>query len=54
MAKAASTPTLVAADVVAAATAVAPHEHRSVAEQINRWARLGMQLDRAAIAPGRC
>lgn len=53
MAKAASTPTRVAADVVAAAAAVAPHEHRSVAEQINRWARLGMQLDRAATASSR-
>ncbi len=53
MAKASTTPPRMAADVVAAAATVAPVEHRSVTEQINRWARLGMQLDRATTASSR-
>lgn len=48
MAKGASTPTRVAADVAAAATAVAPTEHRTATEQINHWARIGMQIERSS------
>lgn len=47
MAKGTSTPTRVAADVAAAASAVAPSEHRTAAEQINHWARIGMQIERS-------
>lgn len=47
MPKPASTSTRVAGDVVAAASAVAPSEHRTIAEQINHWARIGMQIERA-------
>ena len=46
MAKGTSTPTRVAADVAAAASAVAPSEHRTATEQINYWARIGMQVER--------
>lgn len=45
--KPASTSTRVAGDVVAIASAVAPGEHRTIAEQINYWARIGMQVERA-------
>ena len=48
-----STPTRVSADIAAAAASVAPSEHRSVAEQINHWARLGMQVERSASVGGR-
>ena len=48
MAKGTSTPTRVAADVAAAASAVAPSEHRTATEQINHWARIGMQVERSA------
>ena len=44
---AASVPTRVSADIAAAAAAVGAAEHRSAAEQINYWARVGMQLERA-------
>ena len=47
MAKGTSTPTRVAADVAATAAAVAPTESRTVAEQINHWARIGMQIERS-------
>ena len=47
MAKA-SSPTRVAADVAAAAASIASAESRSVTEQINYWARLGMQVERSA------
>lgn len=47
MAKSASTPTRVAADITAAAVAVAPTENRTLTEQINHWARIGMQVERA-------
>lgn len=47
MAKGTSTPSRVAIDVAETAAAVAPAEHRSVTEQINYWARLGMQVDRS-------
>jgi hypothetical protein len=42
-----STSTRVAGDVVAVASAVAPSEHRTIAEQINHWARIGMQVERS-------
>jgi hypothetical protein len=42
-----STPTRVAGDVAATASAVAAAENRSVAEQISYWARIGMSLERA-------
>ena len=44
---AASVPTRVSADIAAAAAAVGAAEHRSAAEQINYWARVGIQLERA-------
>lgn len=51
--KGTSTPTRVAADVAATAASVAPSEHRTVTEQINYWARLGMQLERSTSAANR-
>lgn len=54
MAKSASAPTRIAADVVASASAVAVAENRSVAEQVNYWTRLGMQVERSASATSRC
>lgn len=53
MAKGTSTPTRVNADVAAAAASVAPAEHRTVAEQINHWARIGMQVERSTSVAGR-
>ncbi len=53
MAKGASTPTRVNADIAAAAAAVAPAENRSTAEQINYWVRLGMQVERTASVASR-
>lgn len=53
MAKTPSTPTRVTADVAASAASVAPAENRTVTEQINYWARLGMQVERSASAEGR-
>lgn len=53
MAKGASTPTRVTADVAATAASVAPTENRSVTEQINYWARLGMQVERSASVTSR-
>jgi hypothetical protein len=47
MAKGTSTPTRVAADIAATAASVAPSESRTVTEQINYWARIGMQVDRS-------
>ena len=47
MAKGTSAPTRVTADVAANAASVAPAENRTVAEQINHWARIGMQVERA-------
>lgn len=47
MAKGASTPTRVAADLAAAAAGVAPTENRTVTEQINYWARVGMHIERS-------
>src|SRR3954453_7405838 len=53
MGKGASVPTRVAEDVAATAASVAPGEHRTVTEQINHWARLGMQVERAASVTSR-
>lgn len=53
MAKGASTPTRVAADVAATAASVAPTENRTVTEQINYWARLGMQVERSTSVASR-
>lgn len=47
MAKATSVSTRMAADLVAAANDVAPAEHRSVTEQLNYWARVGMRVERS-------
>ncbi len=47
MAKTASISTRVAADVAASAASVAPTEHRTSTEQINYWARIGMQVERS-------
>jgi hypothetical protein len=41
------------ADIAAAAVAVAAAENRTVTEQVNYWAGLGMLLERSASAPGR-
>jgi len=53
MAKGTSTPTRVAADVAAAATSIAVLEHRTMAEQINHWARIGMQIERSGTLEAR-
>lgn len=53
MGKGTTTPTRVTADVAATAAAVAPGEHRTVTEQINYWARLGMQIERSTSAGSR-
>ena len=53
MAKGASTPTRVTADVAATAASVAPTENRTTTEQINYWVRLGMQVERSTSAAGR-
>lgn len=42
---ASSTPVRVADDVAADAKSVAAREHRSTTEQINRWARIGRNVD---------
>jgi hypothetical protein len=53
MAKGASTPTRVTADVAATAASVALTEHRTTTEQINYWARIGMQVERSASVTSR-
>jgi hypothetical protein len=53
MAKGTTTPTRVTADVAATAASVAPGENRTVTEQINYWARLGMQIERSTSVAGR-
>jgi hypothetical protein len=47
MAKSTTTPTRVNADIAACAAAVAPSENRTFAEQVNYWARIGMQIERS-------
>ena len=53
--KGSSTPTRVTADIAAAAAAaaVAPAENRTVAEQINHWVRVGMQIERSGSVTSR-
>lgn len=53
MAKGISTPTRIAADVVAAASLVAPTEHRTTTEQINHWVRIGLQIERSGSVASR-
>lgn len=45
-----TTSTRVSSDVVRRAAAVAAVEHRSAAEQVSYWARIGMQFERDATA----
>lgn len=47
MAKQRTTPTRISADIAEAAAAVGPVEHRSASEQINYWARVGMEIERS-------
>ncbi|HEY9557000.1 MAG TPA: hypothetical protein VIR58_19870 [Acidimicrobiales bacterium] len=42
-----------AADVAATAASVAPTENRTVTEQINHWARIGMQVERSGSVASR-
>lgn len=53
MVKRASAPTRVSADIAAAAATVAPAENRTMAEQINYWARIGMQVERSGSVTNR-
>lgn len=53
MATRASTPTRITQDVAASAAAVAASENRTVTEQINYWARIGMQVERSTSAANR-
>ena len=53
MAFGASTPTRVTADIAATAASVAPTENRTATEQINYWARIGMQVERSTSVVGR-
>ena len=48
-----SAPTRVTADIAATAASVASSENRTVAEQINYWARIGMQVERSTSVDGR-
>jgi hypothetical protein len=48
MGKRTTTPTRIVDDVATVAAAVAHEEDRTMAEQINHWARLGMQVERSA------
>ncbi|MCL4292378.1 MAG: ParD-like family protein [Acidimicrobiia bacterium] len=48
MPKGTTTPTRIVEDVATVAAAVAHEEDRTIAEQINHWARLGMQVERSA------
>lgn len=53
MAKSPSTPTRVTADIAATAASVGQGENRTMAEQINYWARLGMLVDRSTTVESR-
>ncbi len=53
MARGASTPTRVAADVAATAASIASDENRTMTEQINYWVRIGMQVDRSTSVANR-
>ena len=48
-----ATPTRIAPDIVAAAKRVGAEEHRSQAEQINYWVRIGMALERQVSSTSR-
>lgn len=48
-----SSPTRVNWDLAAVAASVAPSESRTVAEQINYWARIGMQVERSGTLANR-
>lgn len=47
MSRARSVPTRVNPDIAANAAAVATAESRTFAEQVNHWARIGMQIERS-------
>lgn len=47
MSKRRSVPTRVNADIATSAAAVATQESRTFAEQVNHWARIGMQVERS-------
>ena len=51
--KGSSVPTRMNAEVAAAAAIVGRSEHRTATEQMNHWARIGMQVERATTAAGR-
>jgi hypothetical protein len=53
VAKRTSTPTRVTADVTATAASVASAENRTVTEQINYWARIGMLVERSTSVASR-
>lgn len=54
MTKGHSTPTRMKADIAATAASVAPTQHRTTTEQMNFWARIGMQVERSmSVAQGR-
>lgn len=53
MGKGASTPTRVNVDLAENAASVAAIENRTATEQINYWARIGMQVERATSAASR-
>jgi D-serine deaminase-like pyridoxal phosphate-dependent protein len=53
MAKGASAPTRVMADIAATAASVASAENRTATEQINYWARIGMQIERSGSVTSR-
>ncbi|MBX7069523.1 MAG: ParD-like family protein [Microthrixaceae bacterium] len=53
MTRPSSTPSRISADIAASAAAVAPYEHRTITEQINYWARVGMQIERSASVTSR-
>lgn len=46
-------PTRVAADIVTTAASVAQSETRTMSEQVNHWARIGMQVERSTSADSR-
>ena len=53
MSRTASVPTRVNPEIAATAAAVAPSENRTVTEQINYWARIGMQVERSGSVTNR-
>lgn len=53
MVKGTSMPMRVTADIAATAVRVAPAENRTATEQVNYWARIGMQVERSTSLEGR-